>query len=779
MKIAGHPTLSYLPFFHRHRQTWPRCPSISPQPLSGLSSNTLTTSSLTKRVVGSLISINPKTAFQAYLETCVSLLKNFSNQGLAREGRILHAHLLKMGVSSNRYIAIKLLIMYLNCKKTLDVDRILKELGEFDIVAWNCMISAHIENGNLEGARRLFDEMPKRNEVSWTALIAGFMKFGRVDDSMWYFERNPFQNVVSWTAAISGFVQNGLNFDALKLFQEMLESGILPNEVTFTSLVRACTSLGDTGLGRSVFGLIVKTGFEHNISVCNSLITLHLRMGEVDLARMVFDQMEERDVVSWTASIDLYIKTGDLMEARRIFDEMPERNEVSWSMMIARYNQSGEAEEASKLFKRMVHNGFKPNISCLSSILSALASLEALLPGKSIHGHAIKVGIEKDVFIGSTLIDMYCKCGQTLDGRQAFDSISDRNLVSWNSMVAGYSLNGQLEEAKELFEQIPKRNIVSWNTIVAGYVQNEHCEHVLEVFNEMLLSGEIPNQSTFSSVLRACASLASIEKGRNLHGKIIKLGIQQDVFVGTALTDMYAKSGDIVSSKSVFNRMPEKNEISWAAMIQGLADNGFAEDSLILFEEMKRSARVAPTELVFLAVLFACAHCGLVDKGFQYFESMERIYGIKPRGRHYTCMVDMLARSGRLSEAEKFIEAMPFQPEANAWAALLSGCSIYKNEDMAERTARKLWELMEENSAGYILLSNIYASVGRWNDVSKVRKLMREKGLKKIGGCSWVEVRNQVHSFYCEDGCHTQSAEIYGILELLMSEMMVFQNLQS
>ncbi|OVA19864.1 Pentatricopeptide repeat [Macleaya cordata] len=773
MKPTKQTPLNHLSLFYWQLQKWQKRPPNSRQFLSNLSSTTLTTSLKTnnkKLDVGSLSSINPRTAFKAYVETCISLLKTYLNQSWIKQGRTLHGHLIKTGISSDRYVAIKLLIMYLNCKRSDEVNEILREFGGFDLVAWNCMINAHIQNCNIEEARRIFDEMPERNEVSYSTLIAGFMRLGRVDESISYFEKNPFQDVVSWTTMISGFVQNGSNLEALKLFEKMLEFGIIPNAITFTCVVKTCIGLKDFGFGRCLLGLIVKYGLKSNLSVCNSLITLHLRMGDIESARKVFDQMEERDVVSWTAILDVYVEMGNLVEARRIFDEMPERNEVSWSAMIARYSQNGDAEEALKLFHLMVLDGYKPNISCFSIVLTALASLEALPLGTNIHGHLIKIGMEEDVFIGSSLIDMYCKCGKTEDGRRVFDSLSEKNVVCWNSMASGYSLNGKLEEARELFDRIPKKNTVSWNTMISGYVQNEQCDKVFEVFDEMLFSGGIPNGSTFSSVLRACASLASLEKGKNLHGKIIKLGIQYEVFMGTALTDMYAKSGDIESSRKVFNGMHEKNEISWTAMIQGLADNGFGEEALVLFEEIEKTSAMAPTvvtELIFLAVLFACSHCGLLEKGFRYFESMERVYGIKPRGKHYTCMVDLLARSGRLNEAEEFIKVMPFQPEVNAWAALLSGCSIYKNEDIAERTVKKLWELAEENSAGYVLLSNIYASAGRWTDVSKVRKLMREKRLKKIGGCSWIELRNEVHSFYCEDGCHSQSADIYAILELI------------
>ncbi|CAK9161777.1 unnamed protein product [Ilex paraguariensis] len=720
-----------------------------------------------------LFAINPGNSFKAYIETSVSLLKDFSKQGLFTHGSVLHAHLIKMGISSENYIAIKLLIMYLNSRKSAETDQILKEFNGFNLVVHNCLIAANVDWGNLDGARQLFDEMPHKNEVSWTALISGLLKHGRVEEAMWYFERTPFQNVFISTAGISGLVKNGLTFEAIKVFLKMLQSGVMPNDITFTSVVRACAEFGDIGLGMSVLGLIVKVGFEHNLSVSNSLITFSIRFGEIDLARRIFNQMENRDVVSWTAILDMYVEMGDLREARRVFDEMPERNEVSWSAMIARYSQSGHAEEAVKLFHHMVQDGFRPNTSCFSSTISALASLEALQSGKNIHGHVAKIGIERDVFVGSSLIDLYCKCGKTEDGHVVFDSILEKNVVCWNSMVSGYSLNGQLEEAKELFDQIPKKNNISWNSMIAGYLENEQSDKVFEVFNEMLLSGETPSESTFSSVLCACASIASVQKGKNLHGKVIKLGIQYDTFVDTALTDMYAKCGDIESSKRVFNRMPTKNEISWTAMIQGLAENGFAEESLTLFEEMEKTSSVAPNELIFLAVLFACSHCGLVDKGLWYFNSMEKVYGVRPMNRHYTCVADMLSRSGRLLEAEKFITTMPYQPEINAWAALLSGCKTHTNERIAERTARKLSELSEKKSGGYVMMSNIYASAGRWIDVLSTRKLMKEKGVKKSGGCSWVEVRNHLHLFYSQDETHSESADIYGILELLKSEMLI------
>lgn len=725
-----------------------------------------------KLALKTLLSINSRRSFNTCLYNSINLLKDISKQGLITEGAVVHGSLIKMGMSSEKYISVKLLIMYLNCRKSLEINQMLREFNGFDLVVHNCLINANVEWGELDEAQRLFDEMPERNEVSWTALVSGLLKYGRIKEAMWNFGRNPFHDVFSWTATISGLVQNGLAFEGMKLFLKMIQSGFVPNDVTFTTVMRACGDLGDLKLGMIILNLIVKLGFEGNVSVSNSLISFSLRLGELDLAQKIFDRMKERDVVSWTAILDMHFQMDNLEEARRIFDDMPEKNEVSWSAMIARYSQSGYAEEAVLLFLQMVQNGVKPSTSCFSSAISACASLMYLQAGRTIHGHVIKSGIQKDVYISSSLVDLYCKCGDTEAGRRVFDSTIEKNVVFWNSMISGYGLNGQLEKAQELFDKMPNKNCVSWNSLIASYLTIEQFESALEVFNDMLLSGELPNESTFSTVLCACASLSSLEKGNNLHGKIIKLGLHYNIYVVTALIDMYSKSGNIENSWKLFNRMARKNEICWTVMIQGLAENGFAEESLALFEEMVQSS-VAPNDLILLAVLFACSHRGLVDKGLHYFNTMQKLYGIKPIDKHYTCVVDMLSRSGHLSEADKFISNMPCEPEANTWAALLSGCQAYKDEKLAQKAARKLLELEEKKPGSFVLLSNVYASAGRWLEVLNMRKLMEEKGVRKTGGCSWIEIQNQVHVFYSQDGSHTNSVEIFGVLELLKYEMVI------
>ncbi|PKA61709.1 Pentatricopeptide repeat-containing protein [Apostasia shenzhenica] len=759
---------------HIYHSTLINSLSFHPKPLRSLSFSTSTAvtaifKSFKRKLAAGRRASTPR-SLKSYAETCASLIRRCSCSHRFLAGLGLHGHALKCGISSDRSVFTKLLVMYSECGRPADRDRVFAEFGGYDIFSWNFTITDFSRRGYFDVACKLFEEMPMRNVVSWTIMVDELMKRGRVLDAIRIFERCPSHTVVSYTAMINGFARNGMNLDGLALFREMLRNGFMPNEITFTCVIRACICSGAFYLANSVVGMIAKSMFFHNLSVNNSLITLYLRMGDVDSAKGVFNSMVDRDVVTWTAMLDVCFEMGDVMDARRLFDEMPEKNEVTWSMMIARYSHCGEPWESLVLFSLMHLYGYRRNLSSFASVISASASLNNLLFGSSVHSHVMEVGFEDDVFISSSLIDMYSKCGRSDEARQIFDSLGVKNIICWNAMVGGYCYNGKYREARNLFKKMPERKAATWNAVISGYVQNERYGDAVEIFNEMCNSGLVPNKMTFSSVLLACANLPSLDKGKNLHAKTFKLGIENETFLATALTDMYAKSGDIESSKIVFSMMPVKNEVSWTTMIQGLADSGLAEEALALFDDMLKM-NICPTEQMFLSILFACAHCCLVDKGINYFESMEKTYGITPKERHYTCMVDLLSRAGHLREAEDFILKMPIKPEANTWAALLSGCITHVNDEIGERAAKMLIGLEKERAAGYVLLSNIYASVGKWKDVAEVRALMRETGLKKGGGCSWIQIRDRFHTFYSWDSYHPNSLKIYEVLELLMSEV--------
>eukprot|EP01018_Ginkgo_biloba_P009787 Gb_07730 [translate_table: standard] len=473
-----------------------------------------------------------------------------------------------------------------------------------------------------------------------------------------------------------------------------------PASSTCSSLLQGCIKMKALPEGRLVHAHIIQTGFKPDISLETRLVIMYVKCGSLVDASQVLVEMPKRNVVSCTAMIAGYSQNGQIDEALKIFHEMPERNVVSWNAMISGYVQNGQVDEALKLFQMM----------------------------------------------------------------------PERNVVSWNTMIAGYAQNRDADKALEIFQTMPERDVVSWNAMVAGYVHGKHFHEALELFQRMHLTGVKPNAVTFASVLPACAGLSALKKGKEVHDNIIRSLIQRNVFVGNALVDMYAKCGSIENARNVFDKMPERNFISWNAMIGGYAMHGCGKEALQLFEQMQHSG-MNPNHVTFVSVLSACCHAGLVDDGWQYFNSMSRDYHVTPAVEHYGCMVDLLGRAGHLDEAEDLINKMPMKPNDVVWGSLLGACRIQANVEMGERVAKRLFELDPTNSAHYALLANIYASTGRWEDKEKVRKLMKDKSIIKTPGYSWIEINRKVHTFLVGDRSHPQSQKIYAKLEGLSRQM--------
>eukprot|EP01018_Ginkgo_biloba_P030859 Gb_11981 [translate_table: standard] len=426
-------------------------------------------------------------------------------------------------------------------------------------------------------------------------------------------------------------------------------------------------------------------------------------------------------------------------DAHKLFDKIIEPNVVSWTAMIAGYAQHGRVEEALKLFCRMQQAGSMPNQYTFGSVLKGCANLAAAEQGQQIHAHVVKFGLESEIFAGSALVDMYAKCRNTKDARTVFDKLRERDEVSWSGMIGAYAQNGCSEEA-------------------------------LKLFYRMKEVGVRMSPFALSSVLRACANIAANEQGKQVHVHTIYTGLDTNVFVGSALVDMYAKCGTIEHARLVFDKLPEPNLVSWNSIIIGYAQHGYGKEVIDLFDQMQH-AGMKPDEITFIGVLSACAHVGLVNKGCCYFDSMKQDHGIAPRVDHYTCMVGLLGRAGRLVEAEALIKEMPFQPDSVVWRALLSACTIHGNMEIGKRVAQCILELEPRDHASSVMLSNIYAAAGRWDEVASVRKLMRDRGVKKEAGCSWIEVKNQVHSFMVGDILHPQMEAIYAKLEKLTEQM--------
>eukprot|EP01018_Ginkgo_biloba_P037424 Gb_17094 [translate_table: standard] len=760
----------------------------------------------------------------------------------------LHAHVIITGLDEDVFIGSKLINSYARCGTANNARMIFDKTPNKNVFLWNAMIKEYARNGLYAESLALYYRMQEEGiqpdnftfpfvlkacanlstlqegiEIHYNivktgfetnvyvanALIDMYAKCGSVEDASLVFDRMSTRDVVSWTAMIAGYAQNGYPVEALSLFHKMLFAEVEPNSITMLSVLSACAHLRALPQGKWIHDFINRSGFETDVAVCNSLLSM-------------------------------YVKCGSIETARHLFDKMAERNVISWSTMIAGYGHSGHALEALILFKQMQLAGVKPNSITIVGLIPACAHLGALQQGKCVHEYTIRNGFDSDVSVGNSLVAMYAKCGNLHIARQLFDKMPTRDVVSWSAMIGGYTQNGHAPEALalfnqmqqadvkpnsvtmlsvlsacaqsgalqqgkwihdyigrngfesdvsvwnslidmyakcgsmelacQLFDKMSKRDVVSWNAMIVGYAQNGHAKEALTLFYRMQQAEVTPDSFTMVSVLLACAHLGALQQGQLMHDYIIKSGLESDVFVGTALIDMYAKCGTIDIARQYFDHMLYRDVVSWSAMIAGYGMHGHGEDALALFFQLQQTG-TKPDNIIFISVLSACSHAGLVDEGWQLFYYMSRDYSITPRVEHYACMVDLLGRAGKLYEAQHFIRNMPLEPNVDVWGALLGACKIHNNIDLGERVAEYLFDLETKDAGHYILLSNIYAAAGKWDDAAKVRKMMKERGLRKTPGCSLIEVDKKVHAFFVGDKSHPQSEEIYATLESLSGQM--------
>lgn len=367
---------------------------------------------------------------------------------------------------------------------------------------------------------------------------------------------------------------------------------------------------------------------------------------------------------------------------------------------------------------------------------------------------------ERDLFSWTCLVDGFSKCGKVENAREIFDRMPDRNLVAWNAMINGYMKSGDFDSALDLFNDMPMRDLISWNSMISGYELNGRFIDALELFDDLLNCEFMPNDATLVSALSAVSGLARLSIGRWIHSYMIKNGFAIDGVLGTLLIQMYSKCGSIESALKIFQAISRKKVGHWTAMIVGFGMHGMAEEALDLFNEMC-SYKMKPHAITFIGVLTACSHVGLVDDGRHYFDMMINQYGIQPTIEHYGCLVDILCRTGNLDEARSIIESMPMRPNMVILMSLLSGARNRGNKAIAEYAANRLFEEAPETTGCYVVLSNMYAAAGQWEKVSKVREMMKKRGFRKDPGCSSIEHRGVLHEFIVGDKSHPQTNEIY------------------
>ncbi|KAL6853640.1 hypothetical protein ACP4OV_019669 [Aristida adscensionis] len=450
--------------------------------------------------------------------------------------------------------------------------------------------------------------------------------------------------------------------------------------------------------------------------------------------------------------------------AGNVFDGMPHRDVISATAAIGALARRGRHRDALALFARVLAAGVAPNEFTFGTVLRSATALRDRRVGAQLHSCAAKLGLRSVVFVGSALVDHYAKMGAARDAQSALEDTREPNVVSYTALIAGLLKNGMFEDASRLFRRMPERNVVSWNAMIGGCSQAGLNEEAVSLFLEMGREGVAPNGSTFPCVLTSVANAGALGVGRSVHASAIKFLGSLDVFVGNSLVSFYARCGSLEDSVLAFRKIKHKNVVSWNALICGYAQNGRGEEALDAYKTM-RAMGLKPDNVTLLGLLFGCNHAGLVDEGYSLFKTAEMEQPGILRPEHYACVVDLLSRAKRFDDAKRFLEELPFEPGIGFWKALIGGCQIHWNRELAESVAQRIHALDPKDTSSYILLSNVYSAAGSWQSVSMIRREIKEKGLKRITGCSWIEVQNKVHVFFNGDCRHPRSDEIYMMLE--------------
>lgn len=678
-----------------------------------------------------------------------------------------------------------------------------KSLNEGKIIHQNLLKHPQFHDKRNKDVLLLLDKLTKL-----------FISCSKLELAQRVFNSIPFpqrQNkVILWNQLIRGYAWEGPFRTAIDLYCEMVQCGVQPTKYTYPFVLKACATLQDVRTGVEIHEDAKKHGLGSDVYVCTALVDFYVKCGCLQEAREVFDGMLQRDVVAWNAMIsgyslhgwhndvidlvvqmqemgvcpnpstvvtilpslgeenkliigmavhgfclrkgfdgdvvvgtgilDMYGKCKRLVYAQRIFSAMCLKNEVTWSAMIGACVTCDSTREGLELFERMrVEDGSCPSPVTLGIVIRGSAKLTDFNFGAKMHGYSIKLGTNLDMMVANTLLSMYSKCGM-------------------------------IDDAMELFEEIDLKDSVSYSALISGCVQNGIAEAALQTFHKMQLSGVEPELATMMGLLPAFSHMAALRHGYCGHGYSIVRGFISDVSIANALVDMYAKCGKINVARLVFDQMQKRDVVSWNAMIIGYGIHGLGTEAISLFKGMTAAGQ-RPDEVTFIGLLTACSHSGLVDEGKHWFQTMNKKFGIVPRIDHYLCIVDLLGRGGLLGEAYKFIQQMRLEPDVRIWNALLSACKVYKNIELVEEVSNKIKSLGPESPGNFVLLSNIYSSMGRWGDAAEIRVMQKGLGFKKSPGSSWIEVNGTVHAFVGGDQSHPQSAKINEKLLQLLSEM--------
>ncbi|KAK9072587.1 hypothetical protein SSX86_009022 [Deinandra increscens subsp. villosa] len=741
-------------------------------------------------------------------------------------GKKLHNAVLNTDLVSDIRVQTALVDFYSKCGMLVNARKVFDEMSERDVVSWNAMISgcvnccefqqglllfSQMQNGNLKGNSVTFVELLKAcgellelklgKEIHGYCLRHGFLNSNpHVDTSLMgfylkfdpsvaalVFEMLDSRNTISWNTMISGYVNHGDCLKALQLFVSMLIKGFKCDSITMLVVIQACAGYGNLELGMQVHQLVIKFGYS-NLHIVNALINMYTEFEDIRSSYELFNSIPTKDVALWNSMLSCTIESGSIYETLNMFTEMQldeiqinertlviilplcahlsnglvngkslhayalkigkEKNTHIGNSLVNMYAFFNCVEDATRIFTKMkvldvtsynvfisglVYNKLKvqaceifiqmleweikPNSQTVTSILVGLHGGECLNVGRSIHGYVMKCGIQIDASLNTALTEMYINCEDEETGRGLFENYPDKDSISWNSLLSSYINNNQEYKALILFHQ------------------HDH-------------------------------------KGRCLHAYTLRRFSSLDVelSLANAFITMYARCGSLEYAEKIFTSLPLTDIVSWNAMIAGYGMHGRGEDAMLTFSKMVKEG-IKPTRVTFVSALSACSHSGMIHKGLTLFHSMVQDFCITPERVHYACLVDLLARGGLLNEAKNVIDTMPMAPDASIWRALIGACRIYSNTHMAKSAFENLIELEPTNAGNYVLLSNIYAANGLWSEVKNLRLIVKNKGLKKPAGRSWIVIKSELHFFAAGDKTHTQSQKIYKKLTFLLTNI--------
>ncbi|KAK6269054.1 hypothetical protein QUC31_013214 [Theobroma cacao] len=676
--------------------------------------------------------------------TFPSLLKACTSLNLFSIGLSVHQHVILRGFSSDSYTASSLINFYSKFGHTKHARKVFDKTLNRDVVPWTAIIGCYGRGGDVGNAFSMLNEMRyngvEPSPVTFLSLLSGalevaqvqalhgcavlygfesdiavgnsllnaYSKCGSIGEARGLFELMDQKDKISWNSLISGYAQLGNVEEILQLLYAMKIENMGPDQQTFGSLVTAVAAQSTLDIGRVVHGQILRSGFDSDAHIETALMVMYLKCGTTDAAYQIFEGVSQKDVVLWTA-------------------------------MISGLVQNNFADKALTVFYQMMKSRVEPSTATLTSALAACAQLGSFDLGTSIHAYILRHGLTIDIPVQNSLVTMYAKCGH-------------------------------LEQSCAVFERINKRDLVSWNAIISGCAQNDHLSKALFFFNKMRLTLQKPDSLTAVTLLQASASTGALHQGKWFHNFVIRSCLRPCILVDTALVDMYCKCGDLDAAVKCFRVMSQQDLISWSTIIAGYGSHGKGEMALNMYFEFLHSG-MEPNKVIFLSVLSACSHNGLVDEGLSIFQSMARDFGIQPELEHRACIVDLLCRAGRVEEAYNFYKGNFSEPAVDVLSILLDACRANDNLELGDVIAQDVIRLRPASAANYVQIAHCYASMSRWNSVGEAWSQMRSLGLRKLPGWSFIDLHGTVTSFLSGQNAHPKHEEIVATLKTLSWEM--------